>query len=428
MLDKIRSLHWQPLCVCLLVFFVVNCALSTGAKAQPPSSSLTLAKAVQMTLAQHPQLRVFKWRVRALEGQRQFAAQRPAYELDLEAENILGSGDFEAVDAAEITLAVSSVIELGDKQQARTAFVDSRLAYVEVEKKVAALDLIGEVTQAFITTLSLQEKHAIAKEATTLAQHTYQQVLMRVNRGVTPKAEGLRAKAALARARLKESEIKARYESSKVILASYWGANQLSFTQLGGDLYAFNEVPTFNVLLQRVNATPAIERYAREARVREAEMQLALSQSDSDLRWQVGIKRFAATDDSAFSVGVSMPLFAQKRNRGNVQAAIAAKNQVKDEKQAALLALRARLFKAYTQRQQQQQGFKQLKQEVIPLLTESLALTQDAYEKGAYSYLDWAIAQQALLDARMTLVDAATSVLLNQALIEQLTAQPLNIR
>jgi cobalt-zinc-cadmium efflux system outer membrane protein len=39
--------------------------------------------------------------------------------------------------------------------------------------------------------------------------------------------------------------------------------------------------------------------------------------------------------------------------------------------------------------------------------------------------VEWTAAQRELLSARQALVDAATTALLNQALIEQLTAQPL---
>ena len=62
---------------------------------------------------------------------------------------------------------------------------------------------------------------------------------------------------------------------------------------------------------------------------------------------------------------------------------------------------------------------------MLPDLTEALSQTREAYERGRYSYVEWTAAQRELLAARRTLVDAATTALLNQALIEQLTAQPL---
>ncbi|SUI65120.1 TolC family protein [Shewanella morhuae] len=86
------------------------------------------------------------------------------------------------------------------------------------------------------------------------------------------------------------------------------------------------------------------------------------------------------------------------------------------------------MFKAYSTRQQQFEAVAHLREEIIPILSESLIHTQKAYEKGAYRYADWVSAQQELLDARLALIEAATSVLLNQALIEQLTAQALQQR
>ena len=62
---------------------------------------------------------------------------------------------------------------------------------------------------------------------------------------------------------------------------------------------------------------------------------------------------------------------------------------------------------------------------MLPDLTEALTQTRKAYEGGRYSYVEWTAAQQDLLSAQLALVDAATTALFNQALIEQLTAQPL---
>ena len=70
-----------------------------------------------------------------------------------------------------------------------------------------------------------------------------------------------------------------------------------------------------------------IQVYASERRMRDAEIQLAKSQSESDIRWQVGARRFEETGDTALVVGVSMPLFAGRRNRGEVQAAAAARDE-----------------------------------------------------------------------------------------------------
>ena len=91
----------------------------------------------------------------------------------------------------------------------------------------------------------------------------------------------------------------------------------------------------------------------------------------------------------------------------------------------ALLQLHALLFEAYHTRQQNIDAVEQLRSTVLPDLTKALDLTRQAYERGRYSYVEWTAAQRELLSAREALVEAAATALLNQALIEQLTAQSM---
>ena len=198
-----------------------------------------------------------------------------------------------------------------------------------------------------------------------------------------------------------------------------------SFQTLEGDLFRFGSADSFEALYQRVSDSPAIQAYASEARLRDAEVQLARSRSAGDIRWQLGLRRLEETDDTALTAAISMPLFSGRRGRGEVQAALAARNEVQYRREDSLLRLRARLFDAWHQRQQAVAAVEQIGDGMLPELTEALAQIRSAYERGRYSYVEWISAQRELLSARQTLVDAAATALLNQALIEQLTAQPL---
>ena len=71
------------------------------------SNTLTLADATRLVLANNPELQVFRWRSQAIDGKRQTAELRPAYELSAVAENIAGSGDSSGLDNSEVTLALS---------------------------------------------------------------------------------------------------------------------------------------------------------------------------------------------------------------------------------------------------------------------------------------------------------------------------------
>lgn len=389
--------------------------------------SLTLASALSRTLAQNPGLRVFDFRLQGLEGERLTADQAPAYEAGLEVENALGSGDLQGIDGVEYTLALSSVIELGGKRQARTSVVSSRYDLMEAEREAETLDVLGQVTQRFVATLALQEKLDLATQAVELSESTLVTVARRARQGATPEAEVLRAKAALAQSRIAHDVLNAEYEKRKMALASLWGETRIDFQRLQGDLFRFEPGEHFEVLYRRASESPMIRVYASERRMRDAEIQLAKSQSESDIGWQVGARRFEETGDTALTAGISIPLFAGRRNRGEVQAATAARNEVEYRQQSALLQLHLLLFEAYHTRQQSIAALEQLRSTVLPDLTRALDLTRQAYERGRYSYVEWTAAQRELLSARNALVDVAATALLNQALIEQLTAQSITL-
>jgi cobalt-zinc-cadmium efflux system outer membrane protein len=411
---------------CLSVLLTV---LSLGAASDVVAEqmSLTLTEATQRALANSPELEVFQKRYQIIEGMRQTAKLRPAFELGIDVENVAGSGDFSGVDSAELTLSLSSVIELGDKRDSRVAVADSRYALTQAEREAKSLDLLGRVTQGFIASLALQEKLEVAKQATQLAEQSYQLVKNRVQRGAAPEAERLRAEALLKQAKMQQDALMAELASRKFALASLWKADHADFDRIIGNLFKFDELSSFDALYARVAASPAIQVFASEERVREAEVTLARSQSSSNLRWSLGVRRYEGTGDSALTAGLSMPLFAGRRNRGEVQSALAEREMVRYQREATLLAIRARLFEAWQTYQQSAAAARQMRADVLPALDKALEQTRQAYERGRYSYVDWVTAQRDLLDAHMAAIDAASTALLNQALIEQLTAQPLAV-
>ena len=408
----------------LLLWAVIVYPLNVTA-VQAADSMLTLSDAMSRAMAQNPRLQVFDLRLDGLQGRRITANLNPALEVGAEVENFLGTADARGLVGAELTLTLSSTLELGGQRQARVSAVDSRLELVEAERRVETLDLLGQVTQRFVATLALQEKLQLAADAVSLTQSTLDIVTRRANQGATSQAEVLRAKAALTQSQIEQSRLQSELVSRKMALALLWGDTSVEFGQLQGDLFQFGSSDSFESLFERVSDSPAIQVYASEQRVREAEIQLARSQSESDIGWQVGVRRREDTDDFAFTAGFSVPLFPVQRNRGEVRAARAARDEVRFRRETTLLNLHSYLFDAYQLRQQSIAAVERIRNEMLPDLSEALTQTRQAYESGRYSYVEWMAAQRELLAAQRALVDTAATALLNQAFIEQLTAQPL---
>lgn len=410
------------------VFAVGSVLLSLTVNAtEPATADLTLQQAAKRVLQQHPQLQVFDWRLKAAAGQQQLAELNPGYELGVQADNMLGSGEMSGVKSLEVTVSLSSVIELGDKRQSRLAVASASQSLVQAQRQAASLDLLGELTQRFVAVLTLQQKTALATQTVSMTEQALMLVSQRVQRGAAPEAEQLRAQVALRQAQLQQGLLQTELESSKLALASLWGAEQPDFRQVSGDLFLLAQSPSFQTLYQQVLSTPAIEVFAAQQRLRDAELTLAQSQSAGDVRWQIGAMRSQESRDFGLVAGVSVPLFSKQRNQGAITAAQAEAEAERFEKETALLTLRARLYQAWQTHRYSSMAVKDMQRDILPVLEQALQQTEEAYRLGRYGYAEWMSARQALLDAQLELVNAASTALSNQALIEQLAGVALGV-
>ena len=80
---------------------------------------MTLRQALALTLSRSPELAAISYDIRIAEARILQAQLRPNPELDLEAEDIAGSGEFSNARRSENTLQLGQLIELGGKRGAQ---------------------------------------------------------------------------------------------------------------------------------------------------------------------------------------------------------------------------------------------------------------------------------------------------------------------
>ena len=397
----------------------------TPVNAAQNDNMLSLSEAVQQTLTQHPSLQVFPIRQQQLAAQKQTANLKPAYVLGAEVENVAGTGQLSGVKSLETSVSLSSVLELGGKRLSRVEVVEQNSDLINVERKIQALDLLGSVTRRYIDVLNSQERVLLAREGVSLAEATLTEVNKRVNAAIAPSADKGRAEAALEEALLTLMAEQRQLKTQQMALANMWGSYQPTFERVSSSLYTIGEAIPFDVLFNRVQQNPQIELFATESRVRDAQVRLARTQQTADLTWSVGIRRDEGLNDTALIAGFSMPLFSKQRAQGEIESALAARNEVTYRRQDALLQLHTQLYRAYSGREQAILSTQKLQEAIIPKLTQSLEQIQNGYQRGLYSYLDFLTVRKDLLSAKRSLIEASAAALQFEAEIEQLTAEPL---
>lgn len=390
------------------------------------NNSLSLSTAVERTLQQNPSLKVFQFRETALIGRSATVKQRPAFELDVEAENFAGSGELKGVDSAEFVVALSSVIEMGGKRSSRIGLVSQERLVLQAQMQVESLALLGEVTRRYIDVLAAQEKLHLAAEAAELASNTLSIVQKRAQAGATPDAEVKRAKAATAQARLARQASEQQLNYLRVSLSALWGERTPTFSVISGNLFYFGQDIALDTLYAKVINNPSIHLFAAQARLNEAAVRLAKTESSADISWSAGFKRSQESNDTALVAGFSMPLFSSKRNGGAISTALAEGAQIEVRREAALINLHTQLYRAFYNRKQAVATSTTLRNTIIPALKQALHETELAYQRGRYSYLEYVSARQELLGARRAQIEAAAAALSYGAEIEELTAEPLS--
>lgn len=404
---------YPPVCALLLgIFTLTSQAADTQINKQPliPSSTLTLRDALGASLRYNPQLTGYEFRQQALVGEAKTAALRPEMQLATDLENVVGSGELRGLDGGELTLSLSSVIELGNQRDARRGVVTARQEQLAAEQRLATLDLLTQVTRAFIALVAAQEQLALRREAVQLAKQLLPELSRQVQSGLTPEAELLRAKAALARAEIDLQRAEVEAANERVTLSTFWADTTPDFTLAKADLYAFPVALSLAQLSTQLTTNPDLALLASEVQVRAAEVRAAQSAGRPALEWSAGVRRFQATDDSALVVGLSVPLGASARATGATMTARANQQIAEQEQGSAHIQLEATLGNLYQAHQQALAEVNSLRTTVLPTLRQAAKATQTAFDQGRYGYLELRAAQVDLLDAQTALIEAAARV------------------
>lgn len=397
-------------------------AACVTARAQAPQV-LTLEDAYDRVAKAHPQLRLLGARHDVLAAELDQATLRPPLVAGVEVENAFGTGETRGFDAAEITLTLASVLERGGKLDARRTMAQSRIDALAVERETRRLDLLAEVARRYLAVVAAERQGRIAAQDIAQRQRTVAGARHRLRAGASPESVLLTAQAALARAELDQARAAQRLQSARQHLAALWGERAPRFEVAQADPLRLPRIDDLNALATYLDATPELAQFAGEQRIREARLQLARSEADADLEWQVGVRRLQDSDDTAFIAGVSLPLGAARRAQPGIRAAEAELASLEIEREAKGLSLYSTIAEAHGRYRAAQVEVQRLQQDVIPKLAKAEAAAERAYRAGAISYLEWAQLQSERTAARRQQLDAALDA--QRALIEiqRLTGQ-----
>jgi cobalt-zinc-cadmium efflux system outer membrane protein len=410
---------------------IINTSNATSVKpidivnTSEPNGVLTLRQVLALTLMNNPELKAFSWETRAAEARELQAGLWPNPQLGLDVEDVGGSGPRSGFDAAETTIGLSQLIELGDKAQKRrnVAALEKELSGWDYQAK--RLEVLTEANKAFIELLAIQEKAKLLAELVDVSQQTVRSVTQRVDAGKDSPIEKTKASVALSGVQLEHKQALQELQTARKMVASFWGGEQPKFMRAEGQLEMVWDIPEINDLQQKLMQNPHLARWEKEIARSKAALELEKSKVISDISIGAGVKRFNETDDNAFVFGIAIPLPVSDRNQGGRMEAVANLSKSYEEQRAARIEVTNQFNQIFTELSVSHNKIKELHASILPGAKEVFDASREAYAEGKIGYLNVLDAQRTFFEVRRQYIEVLANYHKARADMERLTGQKI---
>lgn len=358
--------------------------------------ALTLRDALTRVLKESPRIRSAAASIQASQGTRQQADAWMNPELSFISENIGGDGVYNGTDAAENTLGLSQRIEIGGKRSGRLAVAEHALTMSQYDAAIARTTLIRDTKAAYADAVAAQEMLALAIEQRNMAKELSSEVGERVSAARDPIIQSKRAKITLATAEVAEQRARREAQHARHVLSSLWGGHDEDYVLDTSDFFQLTAPPHEVEIEEKLDKGLDLTKLKEGELLGKARYELEKANAIPDPTINAGIRRFNATDDQAFIVGVSLPIPILNGNRGNIQRARAEASKAESDTVAHQLSLRNEVFESLESMTNAYEHADSFDRTILPAAEQAFTLAREGYRAGKFPYLE-------VLDAQRTL-------------------------
>lgn len=403
-------------------------AISDVPEIAEPTGDITLRQALTLALMHNPELKAFSWDIRASQARQLQASLWPNPALEVEVEEVGGTGQRSGFDGAETTIQLSQLIELSDKRGKRTklASLEKELAGSDYEAK--RLDVFTEVTTSFFEVLAAQDRLELAGELRQLSKEVLDTVKKRVDAGKDSPLEETKAEVTFANINIQYEKAARNLEFARKQLASTWAGKEPVFKSVTGrlDPNQLSSPPSIDELRGLTAQNPDVTRWSLEISKQKAALELEKAKAISDVELKGGLQRFNETDDNAIVFGVSIPLPISDRNQAGKLEAAYNLARAREKQRAAHIRIQMELAGAYRSLYSAYKEAVELKENVLKGAEDVFEASKTGYTEGKLDYLHILDAQRTLFEAKARHIDALAAYHSAKAEVERLIGQKLD--
>ena len=382
---------------------------------------------VQLALERNRDLLAARERVAEARGLLRRAGVRPSptVELDYGTGRPVGApGDEQA------SVSYFHPIELGGKRGKRQAVGVGGVAAAEAELAERTRQLVFDVKTRIAELRAAQAKSAALADMMTAGRESLRLTRARVEEGDAAALEGQLLSAEIARIEAQQATFRGRSTAALLDLRRTVGVTSAEAFSVAGEpaVGTDSAVVLDNLVARALEGRPDLR--AARAAEEQAAAELALARADGipDLTASATFSRDTNAFDDMFAVtssgrttaivdrdkrlifGLSIPIFAPGRNRGNVDAALARATGARLHREYLESVVPQELEAAYERWAAARQTVGLFRRGVIDQSEQNLTVMREAYTLGQLRLIDVLSEQRRFIETRLAHIDAETEL------------------
>lgn len=386
--------------------------------------TLTLKQALINTEQQNPLLKRYPYHQKILSALKSQAALSPNPVLSIEAENLLGTNEARGVQGAEITLAFSQLIELGNKRQSRINYATANIKAQAIQYQNTRLALLATTGERYYEALKFQTLLFLNSERHQVVSQALKAIKQRADAGAVSQADVTRMRYALSQVELDKAKLNSEFERARLSLNELW-SEQHSYTNFAGNMTTLIPLKSEQGLLNAVNQAPDFAILQQQYLQQAANLTLQKANGQSDINVGAGVSYNQQNDTSSLLFSFSMPLQLSNSNSGNIEAANSQLALLREQQGQLRIQLRQQVRTLYAYYQGKTLQAQLLFGQVIPQAQTLIEQNLKSYQRGQISVLQLLDAQQALFDSKRALINTYAALYQTHLALERLTGQSL---
>lgn len=394
-------------------------ALLLGARAVLCQSSADL---IQSAITSNREIQAARQRVEEARGMLRQAGVRPAPTIEASAAT---GRPLRTQGEEEYTVGIAQPIETGGKRGKRRAVAEQGVRLAEAELNALTQRITFEIRTRYTTAVASERKVAALDRVIAVNRESLRLMEARVKRGDAAPLERQLLKVELSRVESQRATALGESRSARLELMQVAGAVPETLT---GEAAATPGLPLDELRRRALEARAEL----RIARTLESQSAAELDLVDAQARPDVTASAQYARRNSQFdtpvllrdrddvlTLGVSIPIETRRRNRGNMEAAVARQRAAELRRRHLEITIPLEVESAWQKLEAARGSLELLRGGVLEESRKNLAVIRQAYALGQLRLLDVLNEQRRLLETEINFIDAEAGVARGVAELER---------